>query len=491
MLRPRHRLQLLRLRATRWWRHVARRSPPVRVLKRCAEALVAGFVLLVIVSGRVLPGSDAYGLSYLLRPLWDRDRYRPLVRAGVNRAFKHGGKPVQWWYGAQQSCATLTERWPKRTTPSTADRDRTAAAKPAKVFDTFLFGTNLDMLYVRLVELAPVVDKFILFESTTSFAGRTKPLIFAENRHRFAAFADKIIAVGYDESAYAAGNDLSKRTKAIASLFARNGCAPVGFFEMEGTSPRETAHLRRRQKRSDKSLGWCREVAARAALSHELRALASAGDVVLHSDVDEIPRRAVVAKLRECAPALPPALGLLLQPYRYSFEFRLENPSIGQFVWVVPGLGSHAHVAPSPLTKISKHTVLKQAHGFLAGAGWHCSWCFRSAGEVVWKLNNYNHWDRKHSVGAWGSTSVAALEARMCDGSDPFGMLPEAFTFADLVAEARGPARVFSVADLPQAVVEAAASTATEREDDGGPFFDVSFLVPGRRCRRDEENEGS
>ena len=51
------------------------------------------------------------------------------------------------------------------------------------------------------------------------------------------------------------------------------------------------------------------------------------------------------------------------------------------------------------------------------------------------------------------------------------------------VAEARGPARVFSVADLPRAVLAAAAGKKDDEEDKGGASFDVSFLVPGVRCR--------
>ena len=86
---------------------------------------------------------------------------------------------------------------------------------------------------------------------------------------------------------------------------------------------------------------------------------------------------------------------------------------MGQFAWVVPGAGSDGHNTPSPLSKVSKHAVLKQANGFLAGAGWHCSWCLRTAADVAWKAANYNHWDRKQSVGAWSSISAEALEARI------------------------------------------------------------------------------
>jgi len=63
------------------------------------------------------------------------------------------------------------------------------------VYDCFPFFNELELLEVRLHELDPVVDKFVLVEATRTFPGKPKPLHFAENRERFAAFADKIIHV--------------------------------------------------------------------------------------------------------------------------------------------------------------------------------------------------------------------------------------------------------------------------------------------------------
>lgn len=61
-----------------------------------------------------------------------------------------------------------------------------------KVFDVFPFFNELDVLEIRLNELAPVVDKFLIVECRETFGGDKKPLYFADNRSRFQAFADKI-----------------------------------------------------------------------------------------------------------------------------------------------------------------------------------------------------------------------------------------------------------------------------------------------------------
>lgn len=63
------------------------------------------------------------------------------------------------------------------------------------IYDTFPFFNELELLELRLNELAGVVDKFVLVEATRTFTNRPKPLYYWENRARFAAFADRIIHV--------------------------------------------------------------------------------------------------------------------------------------------------------------------------------------------------------------------------------------------------------------------------------------------------------
>ena len=48
--------------------------------------------------------------------------------------------------------------------------------------------------------MAPFVDKFVLEESTVTFSGEPKPMIFANNREMFREFEDKIIYVAVDNS---------------------------------------------------------------------------------------------------------------------------------------------------------------------------------------------------------------------------------------------------------------------------------------------------
>jgi hypothetical protein len=120
------------------------------------------------------------------------------------------------------------------------------AGKPAsRVFDCFMFSTELDVLDVRLAELAPVVDFFVLLEAPITHQGKPKPLHFAENARRFESFRHKIRHVVV--------NDM-----------------PIG-----------DDHWRRERHQRDALRG----------------AIADAGpdDLVVVSDVDEIPRASTIA----------------------------------------------------------------------------------------------------------------------------------------------------------------------------------------------------
>ena len=68
-----------------------------------------------------------------------------------------------------------------------------------KVYDCFLFYNELELLDMRLHEMYEHVDKFVLVEACETFRGKPKPFYYAENKHLFEKFADKIIHVQITE----------------------------------------------------------------------------------------------------------------------------------------------------------------------------------------------------------------------------------------------------------------------------------------------------
>lgn len=65
-----------------------------------------------------------------------------------------------------------------------------------RVYDTFIFNGEYDLLEIRFNILSPFVDKFVIVEGTETFSGRWKPLYWNErNRDRFEEWEDKVIFV--------------------------------------------------------------------------------------------------------------------------------------------------------------------------------------------------------------------------------------------------------------------------------------------------------
>ena len=68
------------------------------------------------------------------------------------------------------------------------------------VFDCVPFFNELDILKLRMQILNPFVDWFVIEESSVTFSGEPKRMIFAENRHLFKEFEEKIRYVAVEDS---------------------------------------------------------------------------------------------------------------------------------------------------------------------------------------------------------------------------------------------------------------------------------------------------
>lgn len=63
------------------------------------------------------------------------------------------------------------------------------------IIDGFIFYNELELLEIRLYELEPVVDKFVLVEATHTHQGHDKPLYFDENKSWFQRYNVQHIVV--------------------------------------------------------------------------------------------------------------------------------------------------------------------------------------------------------------------------------------------------------------------------------------------------------
>ncbi|KAI3843122.1 hypothetical protein MKX03_031301 [Papaver bracteatum] len=248
---------------------------------------------------------------------------------------------------------------------------------PRRVFDAVLFSNEVDLLQVRWNELYPYITQFVLLESNSTFTGFPKPLVFART---------------------------------------------VGGRFRKGEDP------------------FVEEAYQRVALDQLLRISGIMDDdLLIMSDVDEIPSRHTINLFRWCDD-IPPILHLRLKNYLYSFEFLVDNKS-----W-----RASVHVYQTGKTR---YALYRRTDVVLSDAGWHCSFCFRHISQFIFKMKAYSHSDRVRFSGA-----------------DLFDMFPEEYTFKDIIGKLGPIPHSYSAVHLPAYVLN--------------NFDKYKFLLPGN-CKRE------
>ncbi|OAY66600.1 Beta-1,4-mannosyl-glycoprotein 4-beta-N-acetylglucosaminyltransferase [Ananas comosus] len=277
---------------------------------------------------------------------------------------------------------------------------------PRRVFDAVLFSNELDILKIRWNELSPYVSEFVLLESNSTFTGLVKPLYFAKNRRQF-EFAESRLTYG-----------------------------TIGGRFVKGENP------------------FVEESYQRVALDQLIRiAGITDDDLLIMSDVDEIPSGHTIDLLRWCDD-IPDKIHLQLRNYLYSFEFYLDDRSWRASV--------HKYRAGR-----TRYAHFRQTDDLLADSGWHCSFCFRRISDFVFKMKAYSHVDRVRFAYFLNPSRIQDV---ICRGADLFDMLPEEYTFQEIIAKLGPIPRTFSAVRLPGHLLK-----NVER---------FRYLLPGN-CRRE------
>ncbi|KAI8032650.1 Beta-1,4-mannosyl-glycoprotein 4-beta-N-acetylglucosaminyltransferase [Camellia lanceoleosa] len=277
---------------------------------------------------------------------------------------------------------------------------------PRRVFDAVLFNNEVEMLTIRWKELYPYITKFVLIESNSTFTALPKPHFFSINRDQF-KFVEPRLTYG-----------------------------TIGGRFRKGENP------------------FVEEAYQRVALDQLLRiAGIQDDDLLIMSDVDEIPSGHTINLLRWCDD-IPPKLHLQLRNYLYSFEFLYDLDS-----W-------RASVHRYQRGK-TRYAHFRQSDYLLADSGWHCSFCFRRISEFIFKMKAYSHTDR---VRFPHFLNPQWIQDKICEGSDLYDMLPEEYTFKELIGKMGSIPHSYSAVHLPAYLLNNADK--------------YKYLLPGN-CRRE------
>lgn len=159
------------------------------------------------------------------------------------------------------------------------------------IYDCFMFFNELDVLEIRLNELYDVVDKFVLVESVETHQGKDKPLYYQENKQRFKQFSDKIIHVVLEDR--------------IKGRIYRDPTWYNPFRKWRSKAPDAWHKERFQRDQIMRGLVNCHE-----------------DDIIIVSDVDEIPRAPMIENTKAYLTDAPDAFILFAMP-QYSYYLNL------------------------------------------------------------------------------------------------------------------------------------------------------------------------
>jgi beta-1,4-mannosyl-glycoprotein beta-1,4-N-acetylglucosaminyltransferase len=186
------------------------------------------------------------------------------------------------------------------------------------------------MLEFRLEELNDVVDRFVIVESTKTFVGKEKPLFFNENLQRFEKYLPKI------------------------------------------------THIIE-QNLTDKN-PWVNETTQRNAIDKGIKSLnLNDNDIIMITDVDEIPDTETLEKLKEKG-SLQKLMTLRQEMYYYNLNCKFNG------VWHFPKILNY-----NTYKFLESPQQIRMSPGeIIFNGGWHFSY-FGDSKFIKNKIQNFSH----------------------------------------------------------------------------------------------------
>lgn len=436
----------------------------------------------MIFSGALDAHDVLHASAGVTRPLWDYEGAR-LNDLGwqIEPLVAPASCSLQGW-------ANISELLEGARPAAVANRKPWAAwSEKRRIVDAVIYNGESDMLELRLAEIGSLIDGLVVVESCTTFTGIEKPRFLLDA-------AIEALTVG--------------RGPLARSGVLGVGDAPESLSKLQQLAAQDCASLRRvgsgaqtlvvptrhgwplilvdasgwmdpsREASVSESAAFSAEGLHRTSIMSGLQALRPplrvGFDLILSNDLDEIPNADVLTLAKHCDWRLPhdavtPEVGSLpwerapsvtrdrlhleMAFFLYSFEWRVgvvRKAALNVF----PGFSESWYVSHS-----------RRSDRLLAGAGWHCSFCFPLVTQVVDKVRAYSHASRATKP---LHTDPDHVQRAMCRGADLFGHLPEAYSLRAVACVHR---RQRSIVDAPHGL---------RREPTRWPF-----LLPGRCVRQD------
>ena len=254
------------------------------------------------------------------------------------------------------------------------------------IIDSFLFFQELDLLEIRLHYLYPVVDKFIIVEARQTFNGEIKEFNFEKNINRYLKYLDKISYYKINDVHYNYNNLIkflsdsnNKEFKNIGKIIESHD-----YYDKDNIS-----HLL--------------DTYHRESIKLPLKNQCKKNDIVIFSDLDEIPKINLIYSLKNNSIKEFPIV--LIQN---EFQFFLNNYSHNNWRGSIISQFNF-------LEKKSLNLLRRDSHKFysIINAGYH----FTSIGSlktIKMKINSWAHQEFNHPI------ILNNIESNIRNGMDIF-----------------------------------------------------------------------
>ena len=251
-----------------------------------------------------------------------------------------------------------------------------------KVFDSFIFFNELELLEMRLNILDDVVDYFVLTESPFTVSGNEKPLYYQENKDMFGKFNDKIVHHITEEIP----NDFNHLLEKSKFHVAYKDPDPYG-------TPMINLPVRFQRALFNRN---------NSAFGIE-KAGATDDDLVITSDADEIVNPLLLQDLEWFNPSNHYVAECRAFYYKLNFLYQED--------WMGSRLCTWKHLKN---TTIDQHRQDHQNAHKIQDAGWHFSF-LGNAENFKLKLASYEHTENNTD------TVTGNAEQKIESGLDPLG----------------------------------------------------------------------
>ncbi len=185
-----------------------------------------------------------------------------------------------------------------------------------KIIDTFLFFQELDLLEIRLAYLAPYIDRFIIVEACQTFSGKQKEFIFEKNLERYKKYLHKIEY--FKISDFHKNYDSVKEYLQQADTFSHNKV--LKFLESHNHYPKTELH-------------WVLDSYHRECIHIALDRIAEPQDIVILSDLDEIPDVEIFSESNLSLIKLQPR-ACRQKEFRYFLNFYKDHNWVGSIAGI-------------------------------------------------------------------------------------------------------------------------------------------------------------